>query len=171
MAASVVPGKPDIPAPFVSALVADLAARGLTVAVAESLTGGLLTAELIRPAGASAVVLGGIVAYDTELKASVLGVDSDLLEREGPVHPQVAEQMAANVRTVLAVGGRPADIGVATTGVAGPDPHAGQPVGTVYLGLSAGDGAQSRLLRFDGARDQIRAQVVSAAVAWIAEEI
>ena len=142
-------------------LVALLAARGLTVAVAESLTGGLLVAELIRTPGAAAVVVGGVVAYNTAIKHSVLGVDAQLLAAYGAVHPTVAQQMATGVRSALAVDGRPADIGISTTGVAGPDPQDSQPVGTVYLGFAIGTEVQSIALQLSGTRDDIRNAVVS----------
>ncbi|GAA4181215.1 nicotinamide-nucleotide amidohydrolase family protein [Gryllotalpicola koreensis] len=146
-------------------LVATLTLRGLTVAVAESLTGGQLTAELTRPAGASAVVNGGVVVYATELKHSVVGVDESLLGEHGPVHPDVARQLAERVRAVLAVGGRAADIGLATTGVAGPDPQGGQPVGTVYVGVAIGQDTWVDALQLSGDRAGIRSQTVAAAVA------
>ena len=142
-------------------VVALLTARGLTIAVAESLTGGLLVAELIRTPGASAVVNGGVVAYNTALKHSVLGVDAELLAERGAVDPTVAEQMAARVRSALAVNGRAADIGISTTGVAGPDPQDGQPVGTVYLGFAVGTEVSHVALRLSGTRDGIRNAVVS----------
>jgi nicotinamide-nucleotide amidase len=150
-----------------AALIRHLTARGLTLAVAESLTGGLLAAELIRPAGASAVVRGGVVAYATAVKNSVLGVDADLLARQGAVHPRVAEQMADGVRRVLSVGGREADIGIATTGVAGPDPQDGRAPGTVYLGLSMAGGTRSIGLTLTGDRDAIRRDTVSAAIDFL----
>ncbi|HEY2642418.1 MAG TPA: nicotinamide-nucleotide amidohydrolase family protein, partial [Galbitalea sp.] len=96
-------------------VIAELTARGLTIAVAESLTGGLLVAELISVPGASAVVNGGVVAYNTALKHSLLGVDQQLLATRGAVDPDVAGQMAAGVRLACAVDGVPADLGVATT--------------------------------------------------------
>ena len=163
------PSRPDAAVPFADELLAELAARSLTIAVAESLTGGLLTAELIRPPGASSVVLGGIVAYDTELKHSLLDVDAELLERHGPVHPEVARQLASGARTRLAVGGRAADIGIATTGVAGPDPQQGQSPGTVFLGLARDSETLVRALTLSGTRDEIRAATVTAALEWIAE--
>lgn len=142
-------------------VVALLTARGLTVAVAESLTGGLLVAELIRTPGASAVVNGGVVAYNTALKHSVLGVDAELLATRGAVDPDVAEQMASGVRSALAVDGRAADIGISTTGVAGPEPQDGQPVGTVFLGFAVGTEVSHVALRLSGSRDGIRNAVVS----------
>jgi len=145
-------------------LVAALIERGLTIAVAESLTGGQLVAALIDVPGASATVLGGVVAYNTELKHSVLGVSAELLAEHGAVHPEVARQMAAGVRTALAVGGKPADVGLATTGVAGPQPQGGQPVGTVYLGLAMGDRVHSVALTLSGSRAHIRSETVSAAL-------
>lgn len=152
-------------------LVAALTSRHLTIAVAESLTGGLLVAELIRPAGASATVLGGVVAYQSELKASLLGVNQELLAQHGAVHPDVALAMAAGVRTRLAVAGRPADIGVSTTGVAGPDPQGSEQPGTVFLGLSFGDLTAVRRLQLTGSRAEIRSGTVDAALEWLAETL
>ena len=142
------------------AVVALLIERGLTVAVAESLTGGLLVAELIRTPGASAAVRGGIVAYDTALKHTLLGVDAGLLAVHGPVHPDVARQMAAGVRAALTVAELPADIGIATTGVAGPDPQDGQPVGTVFVAIAIGMDIHVLELQLDGDREAIRSAVV-----------
>jgi nicotinamide-nucleotide amidase len=146
-------------------VVAILIERGLTIAVAESLTGGLLVAELIGVPGASATVLGGVVAYNTALKHSILGVDAELLAEHGPVHPEVARQMADRVRMVLAVDGVPADIGVSTTGVAGPGPQGGHPAGTVHLGFAIGDGVSSLRLELEGDRRAIRQGSVSESLA------
>lgn len=159
----------DVPLLTAQDVLRRFAARELTIAVAESLTGGLLTAELIEPAGASEVVLGGVVAYNTELKASVLRVDRALLEEHGPVHPDVARQLAENVRHALAVGGRAADVGIATTGVAGPEAQGEASVGTVFLGLADTTGASARELHLTGSRDEIRAATVAAAIAWLGE--
>lgn len=152
-------------------MVRALIDRGLTVAVAESLTGGLVTAELTSVPGASAVVLGGAVVYATELKHTLLGVDADLLAAEGPVHPEVACQLASGVRDRLAVAGRPADLGVATTGVAGPDPQGGRPVGTVYIGIASSVGARAITLELSGDRDAIRRATVAEAVRALASEL
>lgn len=165
-------GSPRLPATWDAAsLLAVLADRQFTVAVSESVTGGLLLAELIGNPGASTVVLGGIVAYDTELKHSLLGVDPVLLSTHGPVHPQVAIQMASGVRDRLAVGGRLPAIGLSTTGVAGPGRQGGQPVGTVFLGLAFQDTALVHRLELVGTRNQIRAAVVNAAISWLGEEL
>ena len=159
-----IPVEPEDGDDLTARLIADLTQAGETLAVAESLTGGLLVAELIRPAGASAVVYGGVVAYNTSIKASVLGVDGDLLRRQGPVHPEVAEQMAEGVRHALAVDGSPASIGIATTGVAGPGPQDGHPAGTVFVGLSIDGRIRSFDLHLGGDRSQIRSASVSEAV-------
>lgn len=152
-----------------AAVIAALVDRRLTVAVAESLTGGLLVAELIGVPGASAAVLGGVVAYNTELKATVLGVDAELLAEHGPVHPEVARQMADRVRSVLAVGGVPADIGLSTTGVAGPDPQGGQQPGAVFIGIAFGPTVTSLRLDLSGDRQAIRTGVVSESLARLSE--
>ncbi|MES2169582.1 MAG: nicotinamide-nucleotide amidohydrolase family protein [Actinomycetota bacterium] len=152
-------------------LVEALRERGFTVAVAESLTGGLVTAELISVPGASAVVVGAVVAYDTAIKQSVLRVDADLLAEHGPVHPLVAEQMADRVRQVLSVGGRDADVGLATTGVAGPDAQGGHPPGTVYLGIAVGASVRSVRLRLTGTRQAVREQTVSELLSQLATEL
>jgi len=138
-----------------------LAARGQTAAVAESLTGGLLAAALTSVPGASAVFRGGVIAYATDLKATILGVPPDLLERRGAVDPEVAAAMATGVRSRMA-----ATIGAATTGVAGPDPSDGKPVGTVYIAVSIGPDAPAastavRSLALRGTRDEIRRETVA----------
>jgi nicotinamide-nucleotide amidase len=163
--------RPDAAGVLVSDLLSGLAARQLTLAVAESLTGGMLTSDLIRPPGASDVVVGGVVAYNTALKHSVLGVDAGLLAEHGPVHPEVARQMADRVRRVLAVDGRPADLGLATTGVAGPTPQAGREPGTVFVGIAVGDTVEVMELQLEGTRDQVRARAVSAAIRALADRV
>ncbi|MER7706920.1 CinA family protein [Kitasatospora sp. NPDC097605] len=136
-----------------------LRAQGGTVAVAESLTGGLLAAALVDVPGASATFRGSVTAYATELKASVLGVDEGLLDVHGPVHPVVARQMAEGVRRLLG-----ATYGVATTGVAGPEPQDGQPVGTVHLAIAGPGGTLVTSPRLSGERATIRHSAVTAAL-------
>ena len=153
-----------------STLAADLVARltvaGQTVAVAESLTGGLVAAALTDPAGASLVVRGGVVAYATDLKARVLGVDEVLLARAGSVDVEVAEQMASGVRSLMG-----ATYGLSTTGVAGPDPVDGQQVGTVYVAVVGPGSSRVSALALSGDRAGIRAQSVLAVLRLLAEEL
>ena len=140
-----------------------LGRTGRSLAVAESLTGGMLAAALVDVPGASSVFRGGIVAYATDLKATLLGVDAALLDTHGPVHPQVAAQMAAGARFRLG-----ADVGVATTGVAGPDPQDGHGPGTVYVAVDVRDGLhQVRALRLVGDRATVRAATVREALALL----
>lgn len=145
-------------------LVAALTARGWTLGIAESLTGGALAAEIVTVPGASATLLGGVIAYATPVKASLLGVDAALLAEHGPVHPLVAEQMARGVRDAVSVGGRAADVGLSTTGIAGPDSPDGQPVGTVHIGIATPSHVRAFSLRLDGDRASIRVQTVDAAI-------
>lgn len=140
-------------------LVVALAARGATVATAESLTGGLVGAALTDVPGASAVFLGGVISYATAVKAEVLGVSAALLAQAGAVDPRVAAGMAEGVRRLLS-----ADWGVSTTGVAGPGPQDGQPVGTVFVGCAGPGGTTVRRLELAGDRAEIRRQSVSAAL-------
>ena len=116
--------------PAASALHGLLRAHGATVAVAESLTGGLLGAALTSAAGASVTFCGGITAYATPAKVALLGVDEALLVRHGAVHPEVALAMARGARERFA-----ATYALALTGVAGPEPQDGQPPGTVHVAL------------------------------------
>ena len=147
-------------------LVERLTSAGRTVAVAESLTGGLVTAALTDIPGASVVVRGGVLAYATDLKTQVLGVDEALLARAGAVDADVAGQMAAGVRALMG-----ATYGLATTGVAGPDQADGKPVGTVYVAVAGPGTSRVRALSLSGDRGQIRAQSVLAVLALLAEEL
>ncbi|WP_022893435.1 CinA family protein [Agromyces subbeticus] len=162
---------PRAAADLAERLVAELTNRGLRVAVAESLTGGLVVAELTSVPGASVVVNGGVVAYDTAVKRSVLGVSAELLAREGAVHPEVARQMADGVRRVLAVDGRAADLGIATTGVAGPTWQDGEPPGTAYVGVAFEGEIEVVSLELQGTRGEIRAASVLAALDAVLERL
>ena len=167
------PGDPHDAAARVvaSRLIAELTRRRMTIAVAESLTGGLVVAELVSVPGASAVVRGGVVAYATDLKSSLLGVDSELLAERSPIDPEVARQMAEGVRRRLGHDGAPADIGLATTGVAGPDPQDGHPVGEVWLGLAMEGLVEARGLTLGGDRASIRAATVSESLIFVWERL
>jgi nicotinamide-nucleotide amidase len=136
-----------------------LTARGRTVAVAESLTGGLVTGALTSIAGASVVVRGGVVAYATELKSALLGIPADLLASRGPVDPEVAMDMAAGVRRLLG-----ATYGVATTGVAGPGPADGKPQGTVFVAVAGGPESFCEGLELSGDRQDVRDGTVRSAL-------
>lgn len=150
--------------PTAAAVLTRLTERGWTVAVAESLTGGLLAAALVSVAGASASFRGGIVSYATDLKHTLLGVDAVLLATHGAVHPDVARQMADGVRRVCARDGVPTDVGIATTGIAGPESPDGQPVGTVHIGVAVPAGTRVLSLLLDGDRDTLRSQTVQRAL-------
>ena len=146
-----------------------LAAEGRTLAVAESLTGGLLADAFVQVPGASAVLLGAVVAYATPVKHTLLGVDADLLERVGAVDPEVARSMADGVRRALAVGGRRADVGVATTGVAGPGGQDGKPPGTVWVGVAVGDRLVARGATLPGDRAAVRRGAVQLALETLSD--
>ena len=133
--------------------------RGLTVATAESLTAGMVAAVLADTPGASAMLQGGVVAYANPVKAELLGVSRELLDAVGSVDGQVAAAMAAGARTACG-----ADVAVSTTGVAGPEPHDGKDVGTVFIGLATAEGATSFAYRFEGSRQEIRALACGAAL-------
>ncbi|MEW2156016.1 CinA family protein [Streptomyces sp. NPDC007189] len=155
-------------------LVRLLTVRGETLAVAESLTGGLVAAEITSVPGASKVFRGSVTAYATELKHELLGVDATLLAQRGAVDSQVAAQMATGVRKALG-----ADWGIATTGVAGPEPQDGRPVGTVFVAVdgpltshpgSAG-GGKVEALRLNGSRAEIRMESVRSVLAVLLEQL
>jgi nicotinamide-nucleotide amidase len=154
-------GRETVPA---VTLLDALGARGWSVAVAESLTGGQVIACLIDVPGASRVVRGGVVAYATDLKATLLGVDAALLAARGPVDPEVAMAMAEGVRRRLG-----ADVGLATTGVAGPDPQDGHVPGTVHVAVAAPTTTRVRSMLLAGGRGEVRAGARAAVLALALE--
>ncbi len=134
-------------------VIAALKARGLTLAAAESCTGGLTAKRLTDVPGASAVFLGGVVSYTNGVKERALGVPHDMLEEYGAVSEPVARAMAEGVRRLTC-----ADIALSVTGVAGPDKDdRGHDVGTVYMALSAKNETTVQLLHLSGGRGAIRA--------------
>jgi nicotinamide-nucleotide amidase len=149
----------------VAALIKALRARGETLAVAESLTGGLLAATIVDVPGASRVFRGGLIVYATDLKATLAGVPAELLVARGPVDPDVAIGLARGARERCQ-----ADWGVATTGVAGPEPQGRAAVGTVFVAASGpAHPAEVRAKALTGSRWEIRAAAVTAALDLLAE--
>jgi PncC family amidohydrolase len=139
-----------------------LARRGETVATAESLTGGLLSALLTDVPGASRSFVGGVVSYATRVKVSVLDVPPDVVERHGVVSEECAVAMARGVRRRL-----DATWGVATTGVAGPDTQEGRSVGTVWVAVAGPERVAARQLALDGDRRAIREATCGAALSLL----
>jgi len=139
-------------------------AAGLTIACAESITGGDVVSALIAVSGASAVVLGGVVAYTAEVKVSVLGVDRGVIDRYGVVSEEVALAMARRARELFG-----ASIGLATTGVAGPDPHGGKAPGTVCVASVGPYGETATTSHFTGDRETVRGAAVAQALATIGD--
>ena len=140
--------------------------RQQTLAVAESLTGGALGAAITAVPGVSATFRGGVTAYATELKARLLGVDAALLTERGPVDADVAAGMADGVRARL-----DATYGLATTGVAGPDPQDGHPPGEVHVAVAGPEGVRALRLELAGDRAEVRAAAVRAALALLRDTL
>lgn len=139
-------------------LVSQLHERGLTIAVAESLTGGWVCGELVSVPGSSSVLRGGVVAYSVDAKRTLLHLtDEDLAA--GVVSETVAAGMAQAVATILG-----ADVGLATTGAAGPEPHEGAPAGRVCLGVWTAGGTRAWTVTLGGDRDSIRRASVHEAL-------
>ena len=136
-------------------LVELLTERGETLASAESLTAGLVAATVADTPGASAVLLGGVVAYAAAAKIDLLGVPAHLIDRVGTVHPDVAIAMAEGVRSRLG-----ATWALATTGVAGPGPAEGKPPGTVHIAVAGPSGTATRALELKGGRAVVRSDSV-----------
>ncbi|MEX5295190.1 CinA family protein [Kocuria sp. CPCC 205268] len=141
------------------ALVEEAVRRAVTVGTAESLTGGALAAAVVDVPGASACFEGAVVSYSNRVKTEVLGVPARLLAERGSVDPDVAAAMAEGARRRLGT-----DWAVSTTGVAGPEPHDGKPVGTVFLGVAGPTGTTVHELAATGDRAQVRAAAVRAAL-------
>lgn len=140
-------------------MLALLESRAATLATAESLTGGLLGAELTRVPGASRAYVGGVVAYATAVKQDLLGVPAELIERYGVVSAECARAMAAGARSVLG-----STYALSTTGVAGPEPQDGSPVGAVFVGV-AGPGVLTVVaLELSGDRNSIRERTCEEAL-------
>jgi nicotinamide-nucleotide amidase len=147
-------------------IIESLTARGETVAVAESLTGGLVAAALTSVPGSSLAFRGGVVAYATPLKAALLGVPEHLLAEHGPVDAEVARAMARGVATRLG-----ATFGLATTGVAGPGPADGHPAGTVFVAVGSSLEANALGLNLTGSRAEVRAATVISVMSLLVRKL
>lgn len=145
---------------LVSVTLDALRQRGLTMAVAESCTGGMLASMIVDRPGCSSQFRGGVVAYDNAVKVSLLGIDRDVIDAHGAVSEPVAVAMAAGVRRALG-----ADVGVGITGVAGPDGGSTEkPVGLVYVAVSVADRTEVRAFQFAGDRAQVRIRAAKASL-------
>ena len=154
--------------PSAAAVLAELGRRGETLATAESLTGGLIGQLLTAVPGASSGYVGGVISYATRLKETLAGVPAATLRALGPVAERTAAAMAVGVADRCG-----ADWGLAVTGVAGPDPQEGHPVGQVFVGLAhpATGWQHVRELRLGGDRAAIRGQTAATALALLAEAL
>ena len=142
--------------------------------IGESLTGGLLTAQFAAIAGASDVLLTGIIAYDTRLKHELLGVSNQLLENQGPVDPEVAAQMAEGLRSrISSKTGIDSDhiVSISTTGVAGPSPQGEKPVGELYIAVSQASETKVFAHELTGDREKIQNSAVLLGVGHLWDEI
>ncbi|BFU42959.1 CinA family protein [Krasilnikovia sp. MM14-A1004] len=149
-----------------AAAVHALVDRGETLASAESLTGGLVAATVVEIPGVSSVFRGGLVVYATDLKHSLAGVPEELLADRGPVDPDVARALAEGARRRCG-----ADWGLGTTGVAGPEPQDGKPVGLVYVAVAGPPGSTVRELRLSGPREHVRTESVTAALCLLVDSL
>lgn len=141
------------------AVIAALKARGLTICTCESLTGGLIAATLVDVPGASEVVRGGLITYQTDTKTILADVPAELIAKKGVVSAEVAQAMAAGALQRLQT-----DIAVSATGMASPGNPEDPPAGTVYVGLSTAANTLAIALRLPGDRQEVRRQTVEAAL-------
>lgn len=146
-------------------VIAKARQSGRTVATGESLTAGWVASALASVPGASAVLKGGVIAYQPDLKRDVLGVTEEALAH-GLVSQEVAIEMAQGALRRMG-----ADFGVGTTGVAGPDPHDGAAVGSVWIAISGGEKERSAHFQFSGGRQGIRASAVLEALRLLDGEL
>ncbi len=137
--------------------------NGLTLSLAESCTGGLISKRITDIPGSSAYFLGSAVTYSNEAKVRMLGVADEILNTCGAVSSECASAMASGIRSVSG-----SDLGLAVTGIAGPDGGSSEkPVGTVYIALAAPDGCRARRFQFRGDREEIRVMAAWTALDWL----
>jgi nicotinamide-nucleotide amidase len=149
-----------------AAAVHELVERRETLATAESLTGGLVAATIVEIPGVSSVYRGGLVVYATDLKNLLAGVPEALLAERGPVDRDVAQALAEGARDRCR-----ADWGLATTGVAGPEPQDGKPVGLVYVAVAGPGRSTVRELHLEGSRAQVRTETVTTVLGLLVDEL
>ena len=142
-----------------------LAQRDLTVATCESLTGGMICSALVDVPGASKVVRGGLITYQTDTKTLLAGVDAALIEAHGVVSGEVACAMAAGARARLGV-----DIAVSATGMASPGDENDPPAGTVFVGVASANGVRAIPLYLTGSRAEVRQSTVEQAIRAVITE-
>jgi nicotinamide-nucleotide amidase len=137
--------------------------RGMTLALAESCTGGMIAQRITAQSGSSRYFLEGVVTYSNAAKCRRLGVDATLLEEKGAVSGETASAMAKGVRDAAG-----SDLGLSVTGIAGPDGGTDdKPVGTVFISLAAPDGSWTKRFQFSGSRDEIRTITAWTALDWL----
>ncbi|KAI1909589.1 hypothetical protein LOZ53_003879 [Ophidiomyces ophidiicola] len=146
---------------------------GETLAVSESLTGGGVMATLTSVEGCSAVFRGGVVSYATPVKQHLLKVDGDLISEHGVIHSDVASQMATGARDIMTQQGMAqTSWGIGTTGVAGPDPQDGKPVGMVFIGVASAKGSKGfGPFLFPGSRERVRDATIIEALFLLRQEL
>ncbi len=134
----------------------------LTISAAESLTAGLFQSELAEIPGVSGTLVGGMVTYTEEAKIQQLGIPKELLNQYGIVSSECAASMARNVRKKFGT-----DIGIGLTGAAGPEPHDGEPAGTIWIGIAIGEDVVTRKLQLSGLRNTNRLRTVKYTLSYL----
>ena len=148
-------------------VVSLLQEKGLTLATAESCTGGGIGYAITAVSGSSSVYLGGVVSYANEVKNRILGVPEEVLLSYGAVSEQTAKAMAEGVRSLIG-----SDVSVSVTGIAGPaSDNTNKPVGLVYIGVSSSFGTLVNEYHFSGNREEIRIQTIEAALKLVQSQI
>ncbi len=142
-----------------STIVESLKSKGESLSVAESITGGALTSEIVSVPGASHILRGSIVAYSVEIKVHALSVSQDIIDKVGVVSEEVALAMADGVKARMN-----STWSIASTGVAGPGPHHGIPAGTVWLAIAGPDTRETVKLALEGDRERVRRGAVESAL-------
>lgn len=146
-------------------LIENLREHSLTLALAESCTGGLVAKRLTDPAGASAVLIGGVVAYADSVKTELLGVRPETLAEYGAVSAETAREMAAGARRLFGT-----DLALSITGIAGPaGGTAAKPVGTVWIGTATDAAVEANLFHFSGDRRAVREQSAATALSLLGQ--